>query len=137
MRLQKDLREFIELLNSHEVDYIVVGAHAVAHHGYSRYTGDVVFFVRRTPQNVQKIDNLFICFVIRDLCTHAERLSGNNRLLRNINILINRRHAIVHQGDIASNGVVKAIGKNHILHKLTDTDKFVKACDTILNKIII
>lgn len=30
MKLGKDLREFIELLNSRKVDYIVVGGHAVA-----------------------------------------------------------------------------------------------------------
>lgn len=27
--LQKDLREFVGLLNSHEVDYVIVGGHAV------------------------------------------------------------------------------------------------------------
>ena len=40
MQLHKDLREFVELLNSNEVEYVVVGAHAVAYHGYPRYTGD-------------------------------------------------------------------------------------------------
>lgn len=29
MKLQQDLREFIELLNSHGVEYLVVGGHAV------------------------------------------------------------------------------------------------------------
>ncbi|HEY6333962.1 MAG TPA: hypothetical protein VI756_31890 [Blastocatellia bacterium] len=49
MKLQKDLREFIELLNSHKVDYLVVGGHAVAFHGYPRYTGDIDFLVRARP----------------------------------------------------------------------------------------
>jgi len=30
MSLYKDLREFIELLNSHGVEYLVVGAHSLA-----------------------------------------------------------------------------------------------------------
>lgn len=36
MLLGKDLREFIESLNSHEVDYLVVGAFALALHGAPR-----------------------------------------------------------------------------------------------------
>jgi hypothetical protein len=31
MQIQKDLREFVELLNSNEVEYLVVGAFAVAY----------------------------------------------------------------------------------------------------------
>lgn len=55
MKLQKDLREFIELLNSHGVDYVVVGGHAVAFHGYPRYTGDIDFLVRPTEENASRI----------------------------------------------------------------------------------
>src|SRR5579862_597458 len=36
MRISKDLREFIALLNSNAVEYLVVGAFAVAWHGYPR-----------------------------------------------------------------------------------------------------
>ena len=36
--LQKDLREFIALLNSTGVRYLLVGGHAVAFHGYPRFT---------------------------------------------------------------------------------------------------
>ena len=33
-KLQADLKELIELLNSHKVDYLIVGGHAVAFHGH-------------------------------------------------------------------------------------------------------
>jgi len=46
MPLNKDLREFVALLNSNEVEYLVVGAFAVAHYGYPRYTGDLDLFFR-------------------------------------------------------------------------------------------
>jgi hypothetical protein len=46
VKLPSDLREFIELLSSHGVEYVLVGGHAVAYHGYPRYTGDMDFFVR-------------------------------------------------------------------------------------------
>lgn len=54
-KLQADLKEFIELLNSHGVEYLVVGGHAVAFHGHPRFTGDIDFFIRMTPANVQRI----------------------------------------------------------------------------------
>jgi hypothetical protein len=38
MQLSKDLREFVELLTSNKVEYMVVGAFAVAWHGYARFT---------------------------------------------------------------------------------------------------
>ena len=44
MKLSKDLREFVELLNSRKIRYVLVGGHAVAYHGFPRFTGDVDFF---------------------------------------------------------------------------------------------
>lgn len=55
MKLQKDLREFIELLSSSEVDFIIIGGHAVAFHGHPRFTGDIDFLVRSTPENAERI----------------------------------------------------------------------------------
>ena len=41
MKLQKDLREFTELLNSTKIKYLLVGGHAVAFHGFPRFTAAV------------------------------------------------------------------------------------------------
>ena len=51
----KDWREFIELLNSNEVEYLVVGAFAVAFHGFPRYTGDLDLLVRPTEENADRV----------------------------------------------------------------------------------
>jgi hypothetical protein len=51
MKLSKDLREFVELLNSRKIKYLLVGGHAVAFHGFPRFTGDVDFFVDPSPEN--------------------------------------------------------------------------------------
>ncbi|MFH2008671.1 MAG: hypothetical protein ABI333_18940 [bacterium] len=55
MKLQRDLREFIALLNSHGVEYLLVGGHAVAFHGYPRYTGDIDFFIRPSAANAARM----------------------------------------------------------------------------------
>ena len=51
MALSKDWREFLELLNSRGVDYVIVGAHSLALHGRPRYTGDLDILVRPTFEN--------------------------------------------------------------------------------------
>lgn len=53
--LAKDFREFIELLNSNEVEYLVVGGFAVGFHGYPRATGDIDIWINPTSANSRKI----------------------------------------------------------------------------------
>src|SRR3989442_15858856 len=55
MNLSADLREFIELLNSRGVEYVIVGAHSLAFHGRPRYTGDLDILVRPSPENAAKL----------------------------------------------------------------------------------
>ena len=55
MPLNKDLREFVELLNSKGVEYLVVGAFAVAFHGFPRYTADLDLLVRPTAENADRL----------------------------------------------------------------------------------
>ena len=59
MRLAKDVLEFIELLNSNSVDYLVVGGHAVGFHGFPRLPGDVDFFVRADEENATRLIEAF------------------------------------------------------------------------------
>ena len=67
MNLHKDLREFVELLNSNAIDYLVVGGHAVSFHGYPRYTGDIDFFLRAAPESARRILQLVGAFGFGDL----------------------------------------------------------------------
>jgi hypothetical protein len=62
VKLQKDLREFVELLGSRRVEYLVVGAHAVAFHGHPRFTGDIDFLVRATPDNAARLIEVIDAF---------------------------------------------------------------------------
>jgi predicted nucleotidyltransferase len=66
MRLSNDLREFLELLNSRGVDYVIVGAHSLAFHGRPRYTGDLDILVRSLPENAAKLVNLLNQFGFAD-----------------------------------------------------------------------
>jgi hypothetical protein len=55
MEVQKDFKELLELFNRHNVEYVIVGAYALAHHGVPRFTGDIDIYVHPTPENAQKI----------------------------------------------------------------------------------
>lgn len=55
MELRSDWKEWLELLNSKSVEYVIVGAYAVAHHGHPRLTGDFDVLVRPEPQNIDKL----------------------------------------------------------------------------------
>lgn len=74
MPLNKDLREFVALLNSNEVEYLVVGAFAVAYYGYPRYTGDLDLLYRASEQNVQRILKVLTEFGFGSLSIRAEDL---------------------------------------------------------------
>lgn len=53
--LSKDFKEFIELLNGHNVRYLVVGGYAVAFHGYPRYTKDLDVWIELSPENADNV----------------------------------------------------------------------------------
>lgn len=55
MELDKDFKEFIELLNEHKVDYLVIGGYAVNYHGYPRYTKDIDFWIWMIEPNIEKL----------------------------------------------------------------------------------
>ena len=60
--LSNDLREFIRLLESHGVEYVVVGAWSLAFHGRPRYTGDLDIFVRPDPGNAERMMRVLMDF---------------------------------------------------------------------------
>ncbi len=51
MNLSKDCKEFVALLRSEGVDFLVVGPAALAAHGRPRYSGDVDFWDPLRPGN--------------------------------------------------------------------------------------
>jgi len=62
MELDKDFREFIELLSAHKVEYLVIGGYAVNFHGYPRYTKDIDFWIWMTKENSEKIMTVLMEF---------------------------------------------------------------------------
>lgn len=55
MELNNDFKEFVQLLNEHKVQYLVVGGYAVAIHGHPRYTKDLDVWVRKDLVNAERL----------------------------------------------------------------------------------
>jgi hypothetical protein len=50
-----DFRDLLSTFNAHGVDYLVVGAHALAAHGHVRATNDLDVWVRPSSTNAPKV----------------------------------------------------------------------------------
>lgn len=55
VRLPPDFKEFLQLLNSHQVEYLLIGGYAVGYHGYPRATADMDIWIAIHPQNAEKV----------------------------------------------------------------------------------
>lgn len=55
MELSRDFRELLECFSARNVEYVVVGGYALAHHGAPRFTGDLDIYVRPSPANADRI----------------------------------------------------------------------------------
>ena len=53
--LNKDYKEMLQSLLDNKVDFLVVGAYAMAAHGYPRATGDLDLWVFTTRENADKV----------------------------------------------------------------------------------
>ncbi|HEX6750326.1 MAG TPA: nucleotidyltransferase [Longimicrobium sp.] len=54
LSLPQDFKEFLSLLRSHGVRYLLIGGHAVAYYGYPRATGDLDVWIAVDPENAAR-----------------------------------------------------------------------------------
>ena len=53
--LPEDFKDFLKLLNSHKVEYLLIGGYAVGYHGYPRATADMDIWIGISKKNAQKL----------------------------------------------------------------------------------
>jgi len=81
-QLPEDWRAFIESLNSNEVEYLVVGAVALAYHGWPRYTDDLDILVRNTPENALHLETVLASFGFDSLGLKAADFVDSYRVIQ-------------------------------------------------------
>ncbi len=75
IELNRDWSEFLSLLISKNVRFVVIGGHAVAGHGEPRLTEDLDLFVEPTRENAVKLRDALIGFGFGELAPTADELS--------------------------------------------------------------
>lgn len=55
IQLPPDFKDFLKLLNSHKVEYLLVGGYAVGYYGYPRATADMDIWIAIHPRNAEKV----------------------------------------------------------------------------------
>jgi predicted nucleotidyltransferase len=53
--LPRDFKEFLRLLRSHGVEYLLIGGYAVIYHGFPRATGDMDIWIAMDPENARRM----------------------------------------------------------------------------------
>ncbi len=60
--LNEDFRDFLRNLLEEEVEFVVVGAYALAFHGVPRATGDIDVLVRPSAENAARVVRALVAF---------------------------------------------------------------------------
>ncbi len=82
INLPRDFREFLKLLNAHNVDYLLVGGYAVAFHGYPRATADMDIWVAVNAVNAGKLVDVLKEFGFDVAELSAELFLTENQIIR-------------------------------------------------------
>ena len=53
--MERDFRDMLSALSDEKVEYLLVGAHAMAVHGCPRATQDIDFWIRPSPENARRV----------------------------------------------------------------------------------
>ncbi len=76
-----EFEDFINCLNKHDVEYILVGGYAVIFHGYARTTGDIDIWVNRSDVNYSKLKNSIEEFGL-PIFPQTDFLNSSNEVFR-------------------------------------------------------
>jgi hypothetical protein len=82
MELAPDFDEFVASLIAHGVEFLVVGAYALAFHGAPRFTGDLDILVRPTIENTSRLLEALAAFGFPADNLRPELIADPRRMLQ-------------------------------------------------------
>src|SRR5262245_47948882 len=80
MKLPPEWTELIDLLISHRVRFLIVGAHALAVHGRPRATQDLDLFVEPTVENARRLGAALADFGYAGLAKEWRKFTERDRM---------------------------------------------------------
>jgi len=91
-----------------------------------------VYLERQVTQRLDAINALFDAYGIQDLCGNAQAKLERKKLCREIEVLVQRRHDIAHEGDLDRHGNLRSLKHTWVRNRLRDVQLLVGACEEIL-----
>lgn len=82
MDLAPDFDEFIGFLTAHGVEFVIVGAYALAFHGAPRFTGDLDVLIRPTTENAARLLTALEAFGFPATGLTPEAVADRRRMLQ-------------------------------------------------------
>lgn len=82
IELEPDFKEFLKLLNSHHVEYLLVGGYAVGYYGYPRTTNDIDIWAGVSHENAHKLCQVFLKFGFSSASVSAEKFLDPSKVYR-------------------------------------------------------
>jgi len=80
--LNNDFKEFIQLLNVHNVQYLIVGGYAVAFHGHPRYTKDIDIWIWMEQTNAEHMLDVLKVFGFSSLGLQRDDFLKKNNVIQ-------------------------------------------------------
>jgi len=82
METRRDFSELLTLFNANNVDYLIVGAYALAHHGSPRYTGDLDILLRPDRENAARVLKALTAFGFGGLDVTIDDLAAPDKVVQ-------------------------------------------------------
>src|SRR4030042_1783904 len=82
VELHPDFKDFLKLLSSHGVEYLVVGGYAVGYHGYPRATGDMDIWIAVSEANAERTARALRAFGMPELGTTKRLFTEKDKVVR-------------------------------------------------------
>ena len=82
IELHPDFKDFLRLLSSHNVRYLLVGGYAVGYHGYPRATGDMDIWIEMSESNSKKVASAFRDFSMPNELISEDLFLETNKVIR-------------------------------------------------------
>lgn len=82
IKLADDFKEFLKLLNTHHVEYLLIGGYAVSYHGYPRATNDLDVWIAVHPDNAERLVQALQSFGFTTPELSAELFLQDNKIIR-------------------------------------------------------
>ncbi|ELP30166.1 hypothetical protein RBSWK_05924 [Rhodopirellula baltica SWK14] len=89
---------------------------------------------RTTTQRFDAIDELFICYGMKDFCQNVQKNKNRKHLLASVAKIVERRHKIVHEGDLNSHRRLSPIDALQTKRRVADVLSFVAGADELLQR---